>query len=65
MCAKAPGYVDGCMTAGNGSLEVDTLNSSGSLISCEALRKVGLFDEGFFIDHVETEWCFLCEGVWI
>ncbi len=43
---------------GNDPLEVDTLNSSGSLIACEALRKVGLFDETFFIDHVETEWCF-------
>jgi rhamnosyltransferase len=38
--------------------EVDGLNSSGSLLSVEALRSVGLFDEELFIDHVETEWCF-------
>jgi rhamnosyltransferase len=38
--------------------EVDGLNSSGSLLSVEALRSVGMFDEELFIDHVETEWCF-------
>jgi len=43
---------------GQPGMEVDGLNSSGSLISVRALRETGLFESGFFIDHVETEWCF-------
>ncbi len=43
---------------GSGSIRVDSLNSSGSLISRVALNEVGLMDEALFIDHVETEWCF-------
>lgn len=39
-------------------LSTDSLNSSGSLISLEALDVVGNFNESLFIDHVETEWCF-------
>ena len=39
-------------------VEVDGLNSSGTLISIEAYQKTGGFDEGLFIDHVETDWCF-------
>lgn len=42
----------------NPVLEVDGLNSSGSLISLDAFRIVGEFDSGLFIDHVETDWCF-------
>lgn len=38
-------------------IEVDFLNSSGSLIPIETWRTVGQFDEHLFIDHVETEWC--------
>jgi rhamnosyltransferase len=36
---------------------VDFLISSGSLISLSALDKIGKFDEGLFIDHVDTDWC--------
>lgn len=43
---------------GQPGMEVDGLNSSGSLISVRALRDTGLFESDFFIDHVETEWCF-------
>ncbi|WP_214849808.1 glycosyltransferase family 2 protein [Exiguobacterium sp. s138] len=32
--------------------------SSGSLISKETFRKVGLMNKSFFIYHVDTEWCF-------
>lgn len=32
------------------------LNSSGSFIYLPAWEEIGLFDEGFFIDHVETDW---------
>ncbi len=39
-------------------VEVDGLNSSGTLISADAYRATGAFDEDLFIDHVETDWCF-------
>lgn len=42
----------------NPVVEVDGLNSSGSLISLEAYQATGGFDEDLFIDHVETDWCF-------
>ncbi|WP_231495455.1 glycosyltransferase family 2 protein [Hylemonella gracilis] len=35
----------------------DFLNASGSLIPMQALHDIGLMNEGFFIDHVDTEWC--------
>lgn len=37
-------------------VEVDFLITSGSLIPLDALSTVGPFDEGLFIDHVDTEW---------
>ena len=39
-------------------VECHSLNSSGSLISLEAFKHIGQLEENFFIDHVETEWCF-------
>jgi rhamnosyltransferase len=39
-------------------VEVDGLNSSGTLISLKALHVIGHFDSMLFIDHVETDWCF-------
>jgi rhamnosyltransferase len=39
-------------------VEVDGLNSSGTLISTTAFREIGEFDRNLFIDHVETDWCF-------
>lgn len=33
------------------------LNSSGTLIYLSAWEEIGPFDENFFIDHVETDWC--------
>lgn len=35
----------------------DFLIASGTLIRADALRDVGLMDESFFIDHVDTDWC--------
>jgi rhamnosyltransferase len=35
---------------------VDFLITSGSLITMEALRVVGPFNEDLFIDHIDTEW---------
>ena len=46
------------INSGNPAVEVDNLNSSGTLISIEAYRNTGGFDEELFIDHVETDWCF-------
>lgn len=40
----------------DGLVEVDHLISSGSLISAEAYRAVGLFDEALFLDYVDVEW---------
>jgi rhamnosyltransferase len=39
-------------------VECHSLNSSGSLISLDALKNIGLLEEDFFMDHGETEWCF-------
>lgn len=38
-------------------LPVDFLIASGSLIAALVLRDVGLMNEAFFIDQVDTEWC--------
>ncbi|OHD87644.1 MAG: hypothetical protein A3J39_03395 [Sulfuricurvum sp. RIFCSPHIGHO2_12_FULL_44_8] len=43
---------------GSQPLRCTTVNSSGSFISLQAFEEIGAFDEGLFIDHVETEWCF-------
>jgi rhamnosyltransferase len=42
---------------GNEWQEVDTVISSGSLLSLEAYTRIGPFREDFFIDHVDTEYC--------
>lgn len=36
----------------------DFLVSSGSLLELSAIEIIGEMDEGLFIDHVDTEWCF-------
>ncbi|MDF3886544.1 glycosyltransferase family 2 protein [Cupriavidus basilensis] len=40
-----------------GVVEADFLIASGSLISIRVLQDVGGMNEGYFIDHVDTEWC--------
>jgi rhamnosyltransferase len=42
----------------HGPVEVSFLISSGTLISVESLNNIGLMKEEFFIDFVDTEWCF-------
>lgn len=37
--------------------EVTDLMSSGMLISCDAIRTVGVMEEELFIDGVDSEWC--------
>lgn len=39
-------------------VEVSFLISSGTLVSVESLKAIGLMKEEFFIDFVDTEWCF-------
>jgi rhamnosyltransferase len=41
-----------------GTIEADFLIASGSLIALDTLREIGGMNEGYFIDHVDTEWCF-------
>ncbi len=38
--------------------EMEAVIASGSLIPLPAFEAVGPFDEGLFIDFVDTEWCF-------
>jgi len=46
-----------CEQAIDGLVDADFLIASGSLIPVAALDLVGLMNEGYFIDHVDTEWC--------
>ena len=39
-------------------IEVSFLISSGTLVSVAALEEIGNMKEEFFIDYVDTEWCF-------
>lgn len=38
--------------------EVSFLISSGTLVSVDSLKSIGFMKEEFFIDFVDTEWCF-------
>lgn len=40
----------------HGVVPADFLISSGCLIPIRVLERIGLMDEGLFIDHVDTEW---------
>lgn len=42
----------------NKPINVSCLISSGTLISVKALKDIGYMKEEFFIDYVDTEWCF-------
>ena len=42
----------------NFSIEVSALISSGTLIDLKAFQAVGGMRSNYFIDHVDTEWCF-------
>jgi rhamnosyltransferase len=43
--------------AERGLLPCSSIISSGTLITDAAFRKIGLFREDYFIDHVDTEYC--------
>lgn len=38
-------------------MRVSLIISSGSLVPVDKLEHIGLMDENFFIDYVDTEWC--------
>lgn len=42
---------------GEAWVEADFLISSGTLLRLDVLQSVGGMNEGYFIDHVDTEWC--------
>jgi len=44
-------------------LEADFIISSGALIPMPILDAVGEMNEGFFIDHVDTEWIFRAQAM--
>lgn len=52
---KSPGSQENAV---EGVFETDFLISSGSLLSREAFHEIGPMNEGYFIDHVDTEWCY-------
>jgi len=41
-------------------INISTAISSGTLVRTSVFNKVGLMDEDFFIDYVDTEWCLRC-----
>ncbi|WP_427310845.1 glycosyltransferase family 2 protein [Cupriavidus sp. H39] len=38
-------------------IEADFLIASGTMIAISVLERHGMMNEGYFIDHVDTEWC--------
>ncbi|XBS69866.1 rhamnosyltransferase [Acerihabitans sp. KWT182] len=46
-----PGITEDC-------IETDFLISSGTLMRNNVIKNIGLMNDGYFIDHVDTEWCF-------
>lgn len=50
-------YVKGCTEP----KKVDIVISSGMMTTAAALAKVGNYDEDFFIDFVDIEWCLRCK----
>lgn len=46
------------LTPDNFLLDVSFLISSGTLINLELFKSVGGMRSNYFIDHVDTEWCF-------
>ncbi len=47
----------------NPTVEVDSLNSSGTLLSNRVFTETDGFDSSMFIDHVETDWCFKAKSL--
>lgn len=43
-------------------LKADIVISSGMVVRKDALLEVGLMDEDYFIDYVDTDWCIRCKN---
>lgn len=43
--------------AQSGTKQISFANLSGSFISSRALQNIGLYDERFYVDGLDTEWC--------
>lgn len=43
------------------AVQADLIISSGTMTKADVFRKVGNFDEDFFIDFVDVEWCLRCK----
>jgi len=48
---------------GSGLIEVDALITSGCLFSVDIFDKVKQFDENFFVDYIDTDWCFMARSL--
>ena len=48
--------------ASSGPYPVDVVISSGTAATKEVFEVAGTFDEGLFIDFVDTEWCLRCRS---
>ena len=48
--------------ASSGPYSVDIVISSGTAATREVFEVAGTFDEGLFIDFVDTEWCLRCRS---
>lgn len=46
-------YENECKT-----VEVDALITSGCLYQVDIFDRVKIFDEGYFVDYIDTDWCF-------
>ncbi len=43
---------------GSAPFECANLNGSGTVVACSLVKTLGGLEDGFFIDHVDTEWAF-------
>jgi rhamnosyltransferase len=51
-----------CQVSNQELIKCNFIISSGSFIPLEVFKKIGLFREDFFIDHVDTEFCIRAEN---
>lgn len=45
------------------TIEVDSLITSGCLYNVEVFNKIKYFDEGFFVEYIDTDWCFYARSL--
>jgi rhamnosyltransferase len=57
-----PGFFQKKAPGDNDMPDVTMVITSGSLVRMADFEAIGGFDEGFFIDHVDTDFCLRCRG---